>query len=158
MMIVNLLVRDNLVQFLDHFSKLTTEDRYCRFFHTIGLEAIRDWLLRTTEIPYSNYFFVEKDAVGEFTGISQLALDPETLTGEIAISVLPEYRKQAVATRLILETIDAARKMNLKTVHFQCEAGNRGCRRLYSNLGFSAVYDPQLECIVGSLSLGDAHD
>ena len=158
MMVVNLLVRDNLVQFLDHFSKLTTEDRYCRFFHTIGPEAIRDWLLRTTEIPYSNYFFVEKNADEDFIGISQLAIDAETNTGEIAISVIPEHRGKAIATRLILETIEAAKGMGLNSVHFQCEYANHGCRRLYENLGFSAVYDPRLECIVGSLSLGDSHD
>ena len=157
-MIVNLVVRDYLVQFLGHFNQLSSEDRYCRFFHTLGPEAIRDWLLRTTETPYSNYFFVEKDEDGKFTGIAQLAIDPETLTGEIAISVLPEYRKQAVATRLILESIDAARGMKLKSVHYQCETGNQACRRLYANLGFSAKYDSQNECIVGTLPLGEIHD
>ena len=60
--------------------------------------------------------------------------------------------------RLILESIDAARGMKLKSVHYQCETGNQACRRLYANLGFSAKYDSQNECIAGTLPLGEIHD
>lgn len=149
--IVNQEVRQNLHLFLEHFGNLTSEDRYCRFFHTMGPSAIRSWLLEMTEVPNSNFFFVEEDEDGKFIGVAQLAI--ESNSGEIAISVLPEHRGKGFASYLVSVAIKAARALSLKQVFFKCELGNRACRNLYDSLGFSSTYNQNEECIEGYLNL-----
>ena len=57
----NVEVRDHLHLILDHFSALSPDDRYNRFFNTMGPDAIRDWILSVTENSYSHYFLLRKE-------------------------------------------------------------------------------------------------
>lgn len=77
-MLVNLLVREHLDKFLDHYYKLTPDDRHNRFFSTMGPSAIRDWVMATTERPYSHYFFVKENEAGQFEGLVTMGLSPDT--------------------------------------------------------------------------------
>lgn len=149
--IVNLAVRENLHLFLEHFGNLTPEDRYCRFFHTMGPDAIRSWLLDMTEVPFSHFLIVEEAGDGSFTGVAQLAKEDDI--GEIAISVVPNCRGKGIAYRLVSAAISTARVLGLKKVYFKCEMGNRACRNLYSSLGFVSEYNQTEECIEGYLNL-----
>lgn len=151
--VLGLNVRDNLDNFLDHFSQLTTEDRYCRFFHTTTPSAIRDWLMRVADSAANHTFIVEEDGFGRYDGIAQLAVDTSGNFGDIAISVLPNRRGQGTAKALVAESINKARLLGLRKVTFQCETGNQACRRLFEGLGFNASYDPEQGCISGHLLL-----
>lgn len=154
-MIVSTEVRDHLAQFLDHFASLTPEDRYCRFFNTLGPSAIREWLLNTTETPYSHYFFVDENQNGEFTGVAQLAVYTKSNTADLAISVRPDCRGQGLAKRLVTEAIDEARRMKISKVFFECRPYNRECKALYNSLGFTIKFDVEQLLIVGHLDLGE---
>ena len=77
-MLVNLLVREHLDKFLDHYYKLTPDDRHNRFFSTMGPSAIRDWVMATTERPYSHYFFVKENEAGSSKVWLPWVLSPDT--------------------------------------------------------------------------------
>lgn len=95
----NVGVRDHLHLILDHFSALSSDDRYNRFFNTMSPGAIRDWILSVTENFYSHYFFVEQDDDGRFIGVSVLGIIPGVNTAGIGISVLPEHRGKSIVER-----------------------------------------------------------
>lgn len=151
--IVNSLVRDNLHLFLEHFSQLTPEDKYCRFFHTVGPDAIRSWLLETTEVPNEHYFFVEEDESELFIGVAQLSIEKNQVEAEIAISVVPQARGKGVASNLILSAISFGRSLGLKKITFKCELANFACKRLYKSIGFSLDYSIPEDCIVGYIEV-----
>lgn len=153
-MLVNLLVRDHLEKFLDYYSSLTPDDRHNRFFSTMGPSAIRDWVMTTTERPYSHYFFVKENEAGQFEGLATLGIEPNQI-GNLAISVLPDYRGQGLAQKLIGEAIDTAKKMKLKKLVFECLMNNHDCKRLYTKMGFTCDYDAEQQCMVGHLDLED---
>jgi len=151
-MISSQMVRQHLDQFLDHFSNLTSQDRYCRFSHTMSPDAIRDWLLKLGEDPHSHYFFIEEHN-NQFIGISQLSLNADRTIGEIGISVHPDYRGMGISQKMIKEIFLAAKDKNLSQVGFQCELGNTNCKKLFTNLGFTINYDSDEQCIKGFLKL-----
>jgi RimJ/RimL family protein N-acetyltransferase len=156
-MLVNLEVRNRLYQFLDHYSNLTSDDRHNRFFHTMGPTAIRDWVLTTTEQPYSHYFFVKENESGQFEGLVTLGIEPYGI-GNIAISILPNCRGQGLAQNLMSETIDAAKKLKLETLEFECLTNNHDCKRLLTKMGFTCNYNAEQECLVGHLDLENQND
>lgn len=156
-MLVNLVARDYLPQFLDHYSNLTPDDRYHRFFHTMGPSAIRDWMLTVTERPYSHYFFVKENEVGQFDGLVMLGIEPND-QGNVAVSVLPEARGRGLGQSFIEEAIDAAKKMKLKTLVFECLMENYCSQRLFEKMGFTCKYDTEQQCMVGHLDLEQQHD
>ena len=156
-MLVNSVARDHLHQFLDHYSNLTPDDRHNRFFSTMGPSAIRDWVMSTTQRPYSHYFFVKENEEGQFEGLVTMGIDDEN-TANVAVSVLPNARGQGLAQTLLGEAIDAAKNMKLKKVVFECLMDNNDCRRLFGKMGFTCNYSFEQQCILGSLDLEKCDD
>lgn len=156
-MLVNLLVRDHLEKFLDHYSSLTPDDRHNRFFHTMGPSAIKDWVMTTTERPYSHYFFVKENEEGHFEGLVTMVVESDKIAN-LAVSVLPQARGQGLAQKLLGEAIDTAKKMKLKKLVFECLMNNHDCKRLYTKMGFTYNYSFEQQCMLGHLDLEDCND
>lgn len=149
----NVEVRDHLHLILDHFSALSPDDRYNRFFNTMGPGAIRDWILSVTENSYSHYFFVEEGDDGRFIGVSVLGIIPGMNIAGIGISVLPEHRGKGVAKKLLSETIRVAKNLRVSDLEFECLLGNLESKKLFTHFGFSSHYDQEQQCVVGHLKL-----
>ena len=156
-MLVNLLVRDHLEKFLDHYSSLTPDDRHNRFFHTMGPSTIKDWVMTTTERPYSHYFFVKENEEGHFEGLVTMGVESDKIAN-LAVSVLPQARGQGLAQKLLGEAIDTAKKMKLKKLVFECLMNNHDCKRLYTKMGFTCNYSFEQQCMLGHLDLEDCND
>ena len=156
-MLVNLLVRDHLEKFLDHYSSLTPDDRHNRFFSTMGPSAIRDWVLETTKRPYSHYFFIKENEEGQFEGLVTMGIEIDN-SANLAVSVLPQARGQGLAQSLLGEAIETAKKMKLKKLVFECLMDNHDCRRLYTKMGFTCNYSFEQQCMLGHLDLENRND
>ena len=66
-------------------------------------------------------------------------MDDETQSGELyldSLAVLPEYRKQGLATQLIEATSQRAKDMHMPCVGLLVDAGNPNAERLYHACGF----------------------
>lgn len=156
-MLVNSVARDHLHQFLDHYSNLSADDRHNRFFSTLGPSAIRDWMVSITEQPNSHFFFVKENEAGQFEGLVTMGVESGD-SANVAISVLPENRGKGLAQELLSEAIDAAKKMNMKQLVFECLLNNHDCKRLYTKLGFTCNYSFEQQCLVGHLNLEKGND
>jgi DNA-3-methyladenine glycosylase I len=84
------------------------------------------------------------EAAKEYVGKDNSSMDDETQAGELyldSLAVLPEYRRQGIARRLILATKEKADAMHLPCVGLLLDKGNPDGEALYSSVGFRYVND-----------------
>ena len=82
------------------------------------------------------------EAAKEYVGKDNSGMDDETQAGELyldSLAVLPEYRRQGIAKRLILATKGKADKLHLPCVGLLVDKGNPDGEALYSSVGFRYV-------------------
>ena len=84
------------------------------------------------------------EAAKEYVGKDNSGMDDETQAGELyldSLAVLPEYRRQGIARRLILATKEKADAMHLPCVGLLVDKGNPDGEALYSSVGFKYMND-----------------
>jgi N-acetylglutamate synthase-like GNAT family acetyltransferase len=94
------------------------------------------WL--ATLRPYVNFIVEDKGQV-----VAHAALCPENSSGEVAVFVHQDYRKQHLGRRLLEALIAEARRMGLATVWGMTEWDNLPMLRLARSLGFVSGDDPR---------------
>lgn len=132
------LVRNHLHQFLDHYTKLSKEDCYNRFFNTMSPDAIRNWLLSMDEAD-TKTFITHISEHQEMVCIAEMTV--ENNQGEIVISVLPEARGKGLGKKAINMLKNIAENKHVEKISFQCEFNNIACRSLFESCGFQIKYD-----------------
>ena len=71
-------------------------------------------------------------------------MDDETQTGELyidSLAVLPEYRRQGIARKLLLATKEQANRMGLPRIGLLVDKNNPAGEALYASVGFRYVND-----------------
>lgn len=92
------------------------------------------------ELPRLRQSFIE--GAREAFGIDHSSIPLETEAGELyvdSLAVLPEYRGQGIATRLLELTKTKCSAMGLPMVGLLVDAGNPKAERLYGRCGFEVV-------------------
>ena len=56
------------------------------------------------------------------------------------ICVSPDNRRQGIAKKMILETIENAKKQKVDFLFLQVKENNEGAVKLYKKLGFKKIY------------------
>ena len=80
----------------------------------------------------------------EYIGKDNSGIDDETQAGELyldSLAVLPEYRRQGIASRLIAATKERANRMGLPCVGLLVDKGNPSGEALYTSVGFRYAND-----------------
>ena len=78
-------------------------------------------------------------AAREHLGKDHSGMDDETQAGELyldSLAVLPEYRRQGIAQRLLIATKEKADTMGLPCVGLLVDEGNPSGEALYASVGF----------------------
>ena len=86
------------------------------------------------------------EAAKEHIGKDHTGMDDETQAGELyldSLAVLPEYRRQGIARRLLLATKERASRMGLPCVGLLVDKDNPVGEALYASVGFQYVNDNQ---------------
>ena len=79
-----------------------------------------------------------------FLGKDHSGMDDETQAGELyldSLAVLPEYRRQGIALRLLFATKEKAEKLGLPCVGLLVDKGNPAGEALYASAGFRYAND-----------------
>jgi DNA-3-methyladenine glycosylase I len=77
-------------------------------------------------------------------GKDHSGMDDETQSGELyldSLAILPEYRRQRIASRLLIATKERATRMGLPCVGLLVDKDNSDGEALYSSVGFRYVDD-----------------
>ena len=85
-------------------------------------------------------------AAKEHIGKDHSSMDDETQAGELyldSLAVLPEYRRQGIARRLLLATKEKANRLGLPCVGLLVDKDNPVGEALYTSVGFQYVNDSQ---------------
>ena len=83
-------------------------------------------------------------AAREYVGKDHAGMDDETQAGELyldSLAVLPDYRRQGIARRLLKVTKEKADKMGLPCVGLLVDKGNPAGEALYASVGFRHAND-----------------
>ncbi len=86
------------------------------------------------------------EAAKEHIGKDHSGMDDETQAGELyldSLAVLPEYRRQGIARKLLLATKERANRMGLPCVGLLVDKDNPVGEALYTSVGFQYVNDNQ---------------
>ncbi len=86
------------------------------------------------------------EAARESIGKDHSGIDDETQAGELyldSLAVLPDYRRQGIASRLLLATKERADRMGLPCVGLLVDQGNPVGESLYASVGFRYLNDNQ---------------
>lgn len=84
------------------------------------------------------------EAAKEQIGKDHSGMDDETQAGELyfdSLAVLPEYRRQGIARRLLRATKEKADQMGLPCLGLLVDKGNPAGESLYASVGFRYVND-----------------
>ena len=84
------------------------------------------------------------EAAKEYIGKDHSSMDDETQAGELyldSLAVLPEYRRQGIARKLLLATKERANRLGLPCVGLLVDKDNSDGEALYSSVGFRYVND-----------------
>lgn len=85
-------------------------------------------------------------AAMEYIGKDHTGMDDETQAGELyldSLAVMPAYRRQGIAQRLLNATKERAERMGLPCVGLLVDKGNPAGEALYASVGFRYANDSQ---------------
>ena len=86
------------------------------------------------------------EAAKEQIGKDHSGMDDETQAGELyldSLAVLPDYRRQGIARKLLLATKERANRQDLPCVGLLVDKDNPVGEALYTSVGFQYVNDNQ---------------
>ena len=84
------------------------------------------------------------EAAKAYIGKDHTGMDDETRAGELyldSLAVLPAYRRQGIAQKLLIATRERARHLHLPKVGLLVDKGNPDGEALYTKVGFEYLND-----------------
>ena len=84
------------------------------------------------------------EAAKTYIGKDHTGMDDETQAGELyldSLAVLPAYRRQGIAQKLLIATRERARHLHLPKVGLLVDKGNPDGEALYTKVGFEYLND-----------------
>ena len=84
------------------------------------------------------------EAAKAYIGKDHTGMDDETQAGELyldSLAVLPAYRRQGIAQKLLIATRERARHLHLPKVGLLVDKGNPDGEALYTKVGFEYLND-----------------
>ena len=130
---IRLLSSDDTDLITQHFCRLSTFDRYCRFFSATSAEGIRAIVDR---FDWSRLCAAGAFHDGRIVGIGELGWENlKPAVAEVAFSVEETWRKKGLATRLINEVIKNGRYLGIKRICATRLPGNDAMRRIITSQG-----------------------
>ena len=117
-----------------------------------GLEDFRKMMTILVEREDSQYSYrntlvaMDADKVVGISVSDHSGMDDETQAGELyldSLAVLPEYRRQGIARKLLLATKERANYLGLPCVGLLVDKDNSVGEALYTSVGFHYVNDNQ---------------
>jgi len=126
--------RDELIR---HLLQLSPQDRRLRFGMTMGDTVIEHYVKRIDFARDKVFGIYEHDLT--LTGAAHLALDMETDTAELGLSVVPLQRGKGYGHALLARAKLHARNLAYKKLYMHCLAENRVMIHLARKAGMTVV-------------------
>lgn len=131
-----------------HLLRLPPEDRRSRFHGAMPDTAIAAYVAR---IDWRSAYIFGAFLDNEMRGISELVIDPDGQSGEVAVSCEPGYQHTGLGRMLVLAAMLAGRRLGLATIRLSYQARNNAMRGLARQLG--AVTQNHAQTIDGVIAL-----
>jgi acetyl coenzyme A synthetase (ADP forming)-like protein len=131
---------DDKVRLFEHFTGLSPQSRYQRFFGT-KRALTREELKALTELDFQTHVALVAtlfDGVEEkIIGVGRYIVDKEPTRAEVAFAVLDEYQGRGIGTLLLDHLSRIARASGITEFEANVLAGNRGMLDVLGQSGFA---------------------
>lgn len=129
------------------------DPRDVRFrFHAAIREVPKSWIVRLTQIDYSQEMALVALTGEEMVCVARLVCDPGCDTGEFALAVRSDQQRRGIGRGMMELLIDYARRRGMQRMWGVIEIENDRMIALARQLGFSAEGPPQF----GEVRMGRA--
>jgi ribosomal protein S18 acetylase RimI-like enzyme len=112
------------------------ERRYLAFFEAPELETTRAFVLENIKQGYPQFVAV---STGEVVGWCDVTAKPRPIyahVGVLGMGLLPQFRRQGLGTRLMAQSLDAARAFGFTRIELSVRQNNEIAIALYKRFGF----------------------
>jgi ribosomal protein S18 acetylase RimI-like enzyme len=113
------------------------ERRYLGLVKAPPLESTRVFVLSNIRGGISQHVAVERDRVVGWCDITPNKGEGFTHCGTLGMGILHDYRGKGIGSRLMEETLIAAKKFGIERVELEVYASNIPAIKLYEKRGFS---------------------
>lgn len=126
---------------LAFFQRLTPEDVHFRMFDTVR-ELTPAQLARFTQIDYAREMaLIALRPDGETLGVARLVADPDHVSGEFAVIVRSDLKRQGLGRLLMARLIDYGRDSGLREMVGEALPDNQRLLAMVRALGFTVTHD-----------------
>jgi len=133
-------VRVERNEILDHLLRLSKADRYLRFCHTAGDEAIAKYVDNIDLRSSSEAVFAVFNDSRRIVALCHIApCKEEPKSAEIALSVDEKFRRKGVGRIIFERGMLYCESLGIKKIHMNCLASNLPIQRLVRGFGVKIV-------------------
>lgn len=127
-------------QILRHLLALNREDRYLRFFASLGDYAITHYVTNVLDLNAGRGFgsIIGGKLVG-FAHISSIIPAGRHIMAEFAVSVDRERRRLGIADALLARAIEHAKEEGINTLFMSCLRENKAMQHIARKAGLNVV-------------------
>ena len=112
------------------------ERRYLAFVQAPPFESAREWFLSNIANNVPQFVALSGNDVVGWCDISPMRHEGFTHCGALGMGVRKDFRRLGIGTRLLEQTIGAAKEMGLERIQLEVFASNAAAIKLYEKAGF----------------------
>ena len=128
--------QDHIESFHETFDFIARERRYLAFLEAPSLESTRAFILNMIAQGYPQRVALSGDKVVGWCDVIPKQMPIYAHSGVLGIGLLPQFRRQGIGSRLIEQSLVAARTFGLRRVELTVREHNNSAIALYRKVGF----------------------
>lgn len=149
-----------------HLLRMNHEDRYLRFFATLGDSAIDHYAMKIIDLKHGKAFGIitipDRKLIG-LAHVSRIEVGEHRISAEIGISVDSEYRSKGLSKRLMDRALVYCRSNGVNTIYMSCLRENKRVQAVARAAGLKVVVNAdeavaQLELNPGERAANISHE
>lgn len=121
-----------------HLKELGQEDRKLRFFSPVSDRFIDEYVSSSTRDDSFWVVICDLETLAVVAAL-HVALSPDGRTAELGFSVLPEFRGNDLATKLMEAAILILRTTKCNNIILNCLSSNKAVQKICENLGLAVT-------------------
>ena len=127
--------------YAEHLSKMDSDDLRLRFGTLITPERAADWAraLDLDDPKIKHIIWAMEDFNGNLISVCHLAIERDNNKAEVALSTLPEARRQGYSALLIEVAMSYLRNRNIDQVYMVCLTENHAVQNLARKAGLALL-------------------
>ena len=125
---------------VSHFLSMSKSELDMRFMRPMGRPQIEMWWEDVVNKSEVKHLFCVEEFENQLVGMGQLSFHKDSLSGELAVSISPDFRGQRLSKKLLGCLIEQAKGINLSEIVVLICHSNQPMIKIIKEMGFKTRY------------------